>query len=81
MLYVIAYIWLIHIPMSIQSRYTVPVHAITLACIAWPLQRAVRADEATCGPRNLLHSLAPVAASPNPAAYLCPPKNTQQIHP
>ena len=33
MLYVIAYIWLIHIPMSIQSRYTVPIHAITIACI------------------------------------------------
>lgn len=34
MIYMVLYVWLIHVPMSIQSRYTVPVHAIAIACIA-----------------------------------------------
>jgi len=37
MLYLVAYLWIIHIPMSIQSRYTIPVHAIAIACIAMAL--------------------------------------------
>ncbi len=45
LLYMILYGWLIYIPMSIQSRFTVPVHALAIACIAlaltdrWPLAR------------------------------------------
>lgn len=33
-LYLIGYLWLIHVPMVMQSRYLVPVHMITVACIA-----------------------------------------------
>lgn len=31
----ILYVWMVHIPMSIQSRYTVPVHALAIACFAF----------------------------------------------
>lgn len=30
---VIAYVWLIHVPMLIQSRYTVPVHVLAVLCL------------------------------------------------
>lgn len=33
LLYMILYVWLVHIPMVIQSRYTVPVHVLALLCI------------------------------------------------
>lgn len=35
MLYLIGYVWMIHIPMVIQSRYTVPVHGLAIACFAF----------------------------------------------
>ncbi len=43
-LYLIGYLWLIHVPMSIQSRYLVPVHALVVLCIAmaWVEWRAGR---------------------------------------
>ena len=41
-LYLIAYLWVIHIPMSMQSRYLVPVHIVTVACIAIALVRPTR---------------------------------------
>jgi hypothetical protein len=31
---IIGYVWLIHVPMSIQSRYTVPVHLLVFFCYA-----------------------------------------------
>ena len=37
LLLVILYVWMVHIPMTIQSRYTVPLHAIALACMAWAI--------------------------------------------
>lgn len=37
MLYFIAYVWWVHIPMAIQSRYTVPVHVLAIACITLAL--------------------------------------------
>ncbi len=36
-LYMICYVWFVHIPMSIQSRYTVPVHALAIACVTWAI--------------------------------------------
>ncbi|MFN6114971.1 MAG: hypothetical protein ACK46C_03725 [Flavobacteriales bacterium] len=33
-LFLVGYIWVIHIPMAIQSRYTVPVHGVVIALIA-----------------------------------------------
>lgn len=36
-LYMICYVWIVHVPMSIQSRYTVPVHALAIACITWAI--------------------------------------------
>jgi len=36
-LYLIGYLWMIHIPMVMQSRYLVPIHMITIACIALAL--------------------------------------------
>lgn len=36
-LYMIGYVWIVHVPMSIQSRYTVPVHALAIACITWAI--------------------------------------------
>jgi len=33
LLYIILYVWLVHIPMAIQSRYTVPVHVLAILCI------------------------------------------------
>ncbi|MCW5897651.1 MAG: hypothetical protein KIT10_00140 [Flavobacteriales bacterium] len=43
-LLLIAYLWMIHIPMVIQSRYLVPVHALVVASIAmaWVEWRAGR---------------------------------------
>lgn len=40
-LYMIGYVWVVHVPMSIQSRYTVPVHALAIACIALLLAGAM----------------------------------------
>lgn len=37
LLALILYVWMVHIPMSIQSRYTVPVHALAIACFAFML--------------------------------------------
>lgn len=37
LLYVIAYVWFVHIPMAIQSRYTVPVHVLAILCITLAL--------------------------------------------
>lgn len=34
LLMVIAYVWLVHVPMLIQSRYTVPVHVLAVMCLA-----------------------------------------------
>ena len=34
LLYPVLYIWLVHIPISIQSRYTIPVQVLVLACLA-----------------------------------------------
>ncbi len=33
----VGYVWLIHIPMLIQSRYTVPVHVLAILCIVLAL--------------------------------------------
>lgn len=37
LLYMIMYVWLIHVPMVIQSRYTVPVHVLAILCITLAL--------------------------------------------
>lgn len=37
LLYMIIYVWLIHVPMVIQSRYTVPVHVVAILCITFAL--------------------------------------------
>ncbi|MBL7944903.1 MAG: hypothetical protein JNN32_02495 [Flavobacteriales bacterium] len=47
LLYMILYVWLVHIPMVIQSRYTVPVHVLAILCIALALSdRYKPAEEA-----------------------------------
>jgi hypothetical protein len=46
LLYLIVYVWLVHVPMVIQSRYTVPVHALAIACFAMMLvDRMERREE------------------------------------
>lgn len=41
---IIAYVWLIHVPMSIQSRYTVPVHLLVFLCYALAATWRTRAE-------------------------------------
>ena len=50
-LYMVLYIWMIHIPMAIQSRYTVPVHVLLIMAVALALadggaSRATRSTDA-----------------------------------
>lgn len=45
LLYMILYVWLVHIPMVIQSRYTVPIHVLAILCISLALTDRSKSGE------------------------------------